>query len=65
MEKESSWETRQMKCPEEGRMANLLIEWRDEEGKTVLKSLGCDNPRLRDLDNWECQWSCWEKIAGE
>lgn len=65
MVKKSSRETRQVKCPEEDRMASLLLEWHDEKGKQVLNSVVCDNPRLRDLDNWECEWSCWEKVAAE
>ena len=54
-----------MNCPEEKRIANLFLEWHEDEGKVVLKSIVCDNPKLRDVDNSECEWSCWEKIAEE
>ncbi len=59
------WETRQIQCLEQELCANLLIQWRDTESGTVLHSVSCDNPRLKDLDNWECRWSCWEQVASE
>lgn len=65
MAKKTSWERRKVSCPEEKRMARLFLEWHEDEGKVVLNSIVCDNPKLRDLDNSECQWSCWEKISGE
>lgn len=56
------WEEKQVRCPEGKHTANLLIEWSQEGGQPVLKGISCDNPRLSDLDNWDCRWSCWEKI---
>ena len=63
MAKKTGWEQRKIKCPEEKREADLLIEWRREKGKKVINSISCDNPRLSDLDNWDCQWSCWEALS--
>lgn len=63
MTDKSKWVRRKIKCPEENREANLLIEWRVEKGKKVLTGISCDNPKLSDLDNWDCKWSCWEKIS--
>ena len=56
------WETRRVECPEEGRTAELLIEWREENGQAVVHSVTCDNPKLAGLDNWDCCWSCWKKL---
>jgi hypothetical protein len=55
-------ECRQIRCPEEDRTADLMIEWREENGKEVLNSVHCDNPRLADLDNWDCRWTCMETL---
>ncbi len=49
-------------CLEEKRTAKLLIEWQEKDGKRVIKSMSCDNPKLKDLNNWDCHWSCWEAI---
>lgn len=57
------WERRQVQCPEEDRVSSLLLTWSEEDQRAVLCSVSCDNPRLRDLDNWECRWSCWEQIV--
>ena len=65
MGKKSRWETRQVQCPEEERVAKLLLEWRDENGIAILKSISCDNPRLQDLDLWDCRWTCWDNIIEE
>ncbi len=65
MEKEPCWETRQMKCPEGEHMATLLIEWADTDGQPTIRSIECDNPLLSGIDNWDCQWQCWEKIQAE
>ena len=64
MEKQPKYEKRVVKCAEGDHIATLFIEWAEEAGKPVIHSITCDNPRLRDLDNWDCRWSCWEKIAG-
>ena len=58
----SRWEKRKVKCSETKREANLLIEWRKEKGKEIPNSISCDNPRLSDLDNWDCRWTCMEEI---
>lgn len=55
------WTTETVKCPEGDHEAHLLLEW-DEEGKGVLKGISCDNPNFAGLDNWDCEWSCWEKM---
>ncbi len=65
MTRKSNWENREIECPEEKQTANILLEWQTEKGSKVLQGVCCDNPKLRDLDNWECKWSCWEKIAGQ
>ena len=62
MADESKRMIRKIECPEEKREARLLIEWRKVEGKDVLNSISCDNPLLAGLDNWDCKWSCWDKI---
>ena len=63
MPKNPRWETHTMTCPEDpDRTASLLVEWDDEQDEPILKSISCDNPRLADIDNWDCKWSCWEKI---
>ncbi len=58
---ESKWTMEKIKCPEGDYEARLLLEW-DEEGKGTLKGISCDNPRFAGLDNWDCTWSCWEKM---
>lgn len=63
MRKRPRWETRRIHCPEQKRTATLLIEWREKGGKAVINSITCDNPRLSDLDNWDCQWLCWDELA--
>jgi hypothetical protein len=55
-------ECRKIRCPEEDRTADLLIEWREQDGGEVIASVRCDNPRLRDLDNWDCRWTCMEAL---
>ena len=64
MSRETSWQMLDMTCPEEGCPgARLLLEWKETQGKLTLSGVSCDNPRLKDLDNWECRWSCWEEVA--
>ncbi len=55
-------ERRKFRCPEEDRIADLMIEWRLEDGNEVIASVHCDNPRLRDLDNWDCRWTCLDAL---
>jgi len=52
------WVTKRVKCPEGDYEAHLLIE---KEGGEIM-GISCDNPRFFDLDNWDCRWSCWERI---
>jgi hypothetical protein len=58
-------ERRQIRCPEGDRVTHLLLSWQEEGEGLALCGIHCDDPRLRDLDNWECRWSCWEQIASE
>jgi hypothetical protein len=55
-------EVRTFECRDEKRKAKLLIEWQEQDGKKVLRSLSCDHPRLGDIDNWDCRWTCWEAV---
>jgi hypothetical protein len=64
MIRDTRWQVVDMSCAEEGCPGTrLLLEWEEVEGKWTLSGVSCDNPRLKDLDNWECRWSCWEKAA--
>jgi hypothetical protein len=65
MAKQSKWFTLEMKCPEGKGESKLLVEWRGEGGKEVLKSISCDNLYLRDLSGGDCEWSCWEEVSRE
>lgn len=65
MDVNSRWKTFEMECPEEQRMAKLLLEWIPSEGNFLLNSIVCDHPRLRETDNWDCNWSCLERITPE
>jgi hypothetical protein len=60
----SEWTTARVKCPEGNYEARLLLEW-DSEGNEVLKGISCDNPQFAGLDNWDCKWSCWQKMKSE
>jgi len=62
MESNIRREIRKFRCREENRIAELTIEWRQETGKEVIESVHCDNPRLRDLDNWDCRWTCLDAL---
>ena len=62
MKQKSRWEKCQIKCPEEKIDTELLLEWREENGKKVLKSASCKNTKLMDLKPEDCQWSCWEEF---
>ncbi len=59
----STWKIFEMECPEKQRTAKLLLEWVPIEGELLLNSIHCDHPRLRDTDNWDCDWSCLEGIS--
>ena len=59
----SRWTTEKLRCPEGDYEARLLLEW-DVDGNRVLKGISCDNPRFAGLDNWDCKWTCWEKMKG-
>ena len=62
MAEKSRWVKRCLKCPEGDYEAELLVELRDEKGEEAVRSIQCNNPRLAGLDNWDCKWSCWEKL---
>lgn len=63
MSGKSTWSTRKMECPGEGRKAELLLEWRVEKGKKVLNSISCDHPRLMDYSGSDCEWHCLKKLS--
>ena len=56
------WDVRKFECREQKRTAGLVIEWEKSAGRAKIKSICCDNPRFYDLNNWDCKWSCWERI---
>ena len=62
MKQKSRWEKCQIQCPEEDIDTELLLEWQEENGKKVLKSVSCKNTKLMDLKPEDCQWSCWEEL---
>ena len=65
MQQKSKWEKCRINCPEDNVEAELLVEWREEEGRLVPNSISCNNPKLMDLKPADCQWSCWEEIEKE
>lgn len=65
MGEKSQWVLRQMKCPEEKRKAELLLEWKVQRGRKVLKSISCDNPQLVDYSGRDCKWLCLKKISAK
>jgi hypothetical protein len=62
---ETRWQTLQVTCPEEGCSATLLVEWDESGAEPVVSGIHCDHPRLKDLDNWSCGWSCWGEVAAQ
>ena len=62
---DEKWEFIEFDCPEEDRLASLLLEWRKENGKMALTGIYCDNPKFGDLNNWDCDWSCWKSLFDE
>jgi len=62
MQQKSKWEKCRINCPEDKVEAELLVEWREEEGRLVPNSISCNNPKLMDLKPVDCQWSCWEEV---
>ncbi len=56
------WDVREFDCREQKRAAGLVIEWENRGGRDVIKSICCDNPKFYDLNNWDCRWSCWDKL---
>ena len=62
VKKQPRWEKCRITCPEEKVEAELLVEWREEDGKLVANSISCNNPKLMDLKPADCQWSCWEAV---
>ena len=65
MQQESKWEKCRITCPEDKVEAELLVEWREKEGKLVPNSISCNNSKLMDLKPVDCQWSCWEEIESK
>jgi len=57
------WLRQQITCKEADRETTLLIEWRYSGKRRTLHGISCDNPRLHDIDNWDCKWSCWKRIT--
>jgi hypothetical protein len=55
-------ETMEIQCAEEDRKAALLVTWEQVDGERRLVGVECDHPHFRDLDNWQCHWSCWERV---
>ncbi|MFH1843298.1 MAG: hypothetical protein ABIF77_08810 [bacterium] len=62
MSKKPRWESIRLHCAEEDRLATLLVEWQQTGGKATIKGISCDNPRLRNFDNWDCGWACWKEV---
>jgi hypothetical protein len=58
------WTTEKVKCPEGDHEARLLIELAPD-GSGEVKGISCDNPEFAGLDNWDCKWSCWEKMKAK
>ena len=55
-------ETIQIECSEEKRTATLLVRWEVDGDERRLVSVQCDNPKFHSIDNWECHWSCWDRV---
>ena len=60
----SQWGVRTLKCPEENRAVDLLVEWKIEKGKKILNSVCCNHPTLTDYSGKECRWGCIQKLSG-
>jgi hypothetical protein len=56
---------RPMRCPEGKGRTSLLLEYRIERGKMVLRRIDCDNPHLMNYHGGECRWSCLDRISGD
>ena len=54
MGEKSQWAVRPLKCPEEDRPVDLLVEWKIQKGKKVLQSVCCNHPGLADYSGKEC-----------
>jgi hypothetical protein len=63
MQRKRSWDVRVFDCPEETHPAGLVIEWDHSGAHPEIKSVCCDNRKFYDLNNWDCNWSCWGEIA--
>jgi hypothetical protein len=62
VKQKSMLEKCRVNCPEDNVDTELLLEWQEKDGKKLLNSIRCDNPKLMDLNPEDCQWSCWEEI---
>jgi hypothetical protein len=63
MNESKTWRKCKIKCPENFGDTELFAEWCIEKEGQVLKSLSCNNPKLRDLSWQDCNWSCWDEIS--
>lgn len=63
MSQRTVFETLEMDCAEEGRTARLLVQWTECDGERKLHSVQCDNPKFAHLEEWDCHWSCWNRVA--
>jgi hypothetical protein len=64
MKQASKWNVRPMKCPEGRGKAELLLEWKVEKGRKILRSVSCDHPQLAYYSGTDCKWFCLGKISG-
>jgi hypothetical protein len=65
MKQTSKWSSRQMKCPEGRGKTELLLEWKVEKGRKIIRSVSCDNPQLSHYSGTDCKWFCLEKISAK
>jgi hypothetical protein len=65
MKQASKWSVRQMKCPEGKGQTGLLLEWKGEKGRKILRSASCDNAQLAEYSGIDCRWGCLEIISGK
>jgi hypothetical protein len=59
------FKTCRITCPEGKGDTRLLVEWQDCDGRSVVNSISCNNPQIRDLSGSDCKWSCWDRVSDE
>ena len=64
MKQASKWNLRPMQCPEGKGKVELLLEWKVEKGRKILRSVSCDHPELSHYSGTDCKWFCQGKISG-